>query len=162
MFLSFLPERHPTTGGIEGGHCGCGHFLAALSCNGKATGLSLPSLCWRLRGPISSGFVATEKMIKEKPDVVKRVLRGTIKSLRYINNNGVDTTRYIAAGWKVEPALAAELYESMLRAYSPDGGMAEKAIREMMDREQERMGLKEQVPLARVVDLRLLKEVQKE
>jgi hypothetical protein len=32
----------------------------------------------------------------------------------------------------------------------------------MMDRELERMGIKEQVPLARVVDLRLLKEVQKE
>jgi hypothetical protein len=40
--------------------------------------------------------------------------------------------------------------------------MAEKGIRDMMDRELERMGIKEQVPLSRVVDLRLLKEVQKE
>ena len=50
----------------------------------------------------------------------------------------------------------------MLQAYSPDGGMGEKGIREMIDREMERMGIKEDVPLTRVIDLRLLKEVQKE
>jgi ABC-type nitrate/sulfonate/bicarbonate transport system substrate-binding protein len=109
-----------------------------------------------------SGVVAAEKMLKEKPDLVKRVLRGTIKSLRYIANNPGDTTRYIAAAWKVEPALAEELYRSMVQAYSPDGGMAEKAIREMMDRELERMAIKEQIPLTRVVDLTLLHQVQKE
>jgi ABC-type nitrate/sulfonate/bicarbonate transport system substrate-binding protein len=109
-----------------------------------------------------SGVVAAEKILKDKPDLVKRVLRATIKSLRYAGNNAGETTRYIAAGWRVEPALAEELYRSMMQAYSPDGGMGEKGIREMMDRELERMGIKEQVPLTRVVDLRLLKEVQKE
>jgi NitT/TauT family transport system substrate-binding protein len=109
-----------------------------------------------------SGLVTTEKMLKEKPDVVKKVLRGTVKSLRHIRNNPADTAHYIAAGWHVEPALADELYRSMLPAFSPDGAMAEKGIRDMMDRELERMGIKEQVPLSRVVDLRLLKEVQKE
>ena len=109
-----------------------------------------------------SGIVTTEKMLKEKPDVVKRVLRGTVKSLRDIRNHQAETVRYIAAGWHVEPTLADELYRSMLPAYSPDGAMAEKGIRDMMDRELERMGMKEEVPIARVVDLRLLKEVQKE
>jgi ABC-type nitrate/sulfonate/bicarbonate transport system substrate-binding protein len=109
-----------------------------------------------------SGIVTSEKILREKPDMVKRVLRGTMKTLRYARSNSAETVRYIAAGWKVEPALAEELYRSMLQAYSPDGGMSEKGIREMMDREMERMGIKEEVALARVVDLRLLKEVQKE
>jgi NitT/TauT family transport system substrate-binding protein len=109
-----------------------------------------------------SGIATTEKLLREKPDMVKRVLRGTIKTLRYIRSNAGETSRYISAGWKVEPSLAEELYRSMLQAYSPDGGMGEKGMREMIDREMERMGLKEEVPLARVVDLRLLKESQKE
>src|SRR5689334_1824698 len=46
-----------------------------------------------------SGIVTTEKMLKEKPDVVKRVLRGTVKSLRDIRNHQAETVRYIAAGW---------------------------------------------------------------
>ena len=109
-----------------------------------------------------SGMVTTEKMLKEKPDVVKRVLRGMVKSLRFIRNNQPETVRYIATGWHVDPPLADELYRSMLPAYSSDGAMPEKGIRDMMDRELERMGIKEEVPLARVVDLRLIKEIQKE
>jgi NitT/TauT family transport system substrate-binding protein len=109
-----------------------------------------------------SGMVTTEKNLKEKPDMVKRVLRGTLKTLRYVRSNPGETVRYIAAGWKVDPPLAEELYRSMLQAYSLDGGMGEKGIRDMMDREMERMGIKEEVPITRVVDLRLLKEVQKE
>jgi ABC-type nitrate/sulfonate/bicarbonate transport system substrate-binding protein len=109
-----------------------------------------------------SGMVTTEKNLKEKPDMVKRVLRGTLKTLRYVRSNPGETVRYIATGWKVDPPLAEELYRSMLQAYSTDGGMGEKGIRDMMDREMERMGIKEEVPISRVVDLRLLKEVQKE
>ncbi|HUK42415.1 MAG TPA: ABC transporter substrate-binding protein [Candidatus Acidoferrales bacterium] len=109
-----------------------------------------------------SGMVTTEKNLREKPDMVKRVLRGTLKSLRYVRSNPAETTRYIATGWRVDPALAEELYRSMLLAYSLDGSMGEKGIRDMMDREMERMGIKEEVPISRVVDLRLLREVQKE
>jgi len=109
-----------------------------------------------------SGIVTTDKILKEKPDLVKRVLRGAVKSLRYTRSNSADIIRYIATEWKVEPSLAEELYRSMLQAFSPDGGMAEKGIKEMLEREMERMGIKEEVPLSRVVDLKPLKEVQKE
>ena len=109
-----------------------------------------------------SGLTTTEKMLREKPDLVKRVLRGNIKTLRHARSNPAEWVRYIATGWNVEPALAEELYRSMLQAYSLDGGMGEKGIREMIDREMKRMGIKEDVPLNRVIDLRLLKEVQKE
>lgn len=49
----------------------------------------------------------------------------------------------------------------MLPAFSKDGAMDEKGIRDALRRESERMGLKEETPLSRVLDLRLLKEVQK-
>ena len=48
----------------------------------------------------------------------------------------------------------------MLPAFSKDGGMDEKGIRDGLKRETERMNLKEETPLAKVLDLRLLKEVQ--
>ena len=49
----------------------------------------------------------------------------------------------------------------MLPAFSKDGGMDEKGIRDGLKRETERMALKEETPLSRVLDLRLLREVQK-
>ncbi len=69
--------------------------------------------------------------------MAKRVLRATIKTLRFARNNQAETVGYIAKGWNVEPPLAEELYGPVLQAYSTDGGMGEKEIRQMVDREME-------------------------
>lgn len=108
-----------------------------------------------------SGIGTADKMLRERPEGVKRVLRATLKSLRYVQQNSADVSRYIEGEWKVDSAVAEELYRSMLPAFSKNGGMDERGIKDGLKRETERMGLKEEIPLARVLDLRLLYEVQK-
>jgi ABC-type nitrate/sulfonate/bicarbonate transport system substrate-binding protein len=108
-----------------------------------------------------SGVGTSDKLIRDRPDLVRRTLRATIKSLRFIQERPADTVQFIAKEWNVAPPLADELYKSMLPAFSKDGGMDEKGIRDGLRRETERMGLKEETPLSRVLDLRILKEVQK-
>ncbi|HEY6198241.1 MAG TPA: ABC transporter substrate-binding protein [Candidatus Binatia bacterium] len=108
-----------------------------------------------------SGVGTSDKMLRDRPDTVTRVLRATLKSLRFVRQNKEETIQYIAREWKVERALANELYASMLPAFSPDGGMNEKGIRDALEREMGRVDKKDEIPLSRVVDLRLLKEAQK-
>lgn len=109
-----------------------------------------------------SGIGTSEKILRERPDMVKKVLRATLQSLRFVRQNRDETVQYIAQEWKVDRSLSEELYHSMLSAFSPDGGMGEKGIRDAIERELGRAERKEEVPLSRVIDLRLLKEVQKE
>ncbi len=109
-----------------------------------------------------SGLGTSDKMIRDRPELVKRMLTATIKSLRFIQQRPADTIQFIAKEWTVDAAAADELYKSMLPAFSKDGGMDEKGIRDALKRETERMNLKEETPLNRVLDLRLLREVQKE
>ncbi len=101
-------------------------------------------------------------MLRERPETVKKVLRATLKSLRYIRQNREESVHYILREWKVERPLAEELYASMIPAFSMDGSMTEKGIRDGLEREMDRVDFKEDIPLARAVDLRPLKEVQKE
>ena len=108
-----------------------------------------------------SGVATSEKMLRERPETVKRVLRATLKSLRFVRQNKEQTVQYIIREWKVERALAEELYASMLPAFSPDGSMNEKGIRDALEREMGRVDKKDEIPLSRVVDLRPLREVQK-
>jgi NitT/TauT family transport system substrate-binding protein len=108
-----------------------------------------------------SGVGTSDKMIRERPELVKRMLLATIKSLRFIQQRAIETKQFIAKEWAVDTAAADELYKSMVPAFSPDGGMDEKGIRDGLKRETERMALKEETPLSRVLDLRLLREVQK-
>ena len=109
-----------------------------------------------------SGIGTSEKLLREKPEMVKKVLRASLKGLRFVRQNRDETVQYIARDWSVDRPLAEELYLSMIPAFSADGSMAEKGIRETLEREREKLGIKEEIPLARVVDLRLLKQVQKE
>ncbi len=89
------------------------------------------------------------------------MLIATIKSLKFIQQRLGESIQFITKEWGVDAALADELYKSMLPAFSRDGGMDEKGIRDALKRESDRMGLKEETPLSRVLDLRLLREVQK-
>ena len=107
-----------------------------------------------------SGLGTADKMIRERSELIKRVLSATIKSLRYIQQRPAEVTQFIAKEYNVDGPTADELYKSMLPAFSKDGGMDEKGIRDGLKRETERMNLKEETPLAKVLDLRLLKEVQ--
>lgn len=109
-----------------------------------------------------SGLGTSDKLIRERPELVKRMLVGTIKSLRFIQQRPADSIQFIAKEWSVEDTAATELYKSMLPAFSKDGDMEEKGIRDALKRESARMALKEETPLARVLDLRMLKEVQRE
>ena len=73
-----------------------------------------------------SGLGTSDKMIRERPELVRRMLSATIKSLRFIQQRPADTTQFIAKEWSVDAAAADELYKSMLPAFSKDGGMEEK------------------------------------
>ncbi|HEX5019194.1 MAG TPA: ABC transporter substrate-binding protein [Candidatus Binatia bacterium] len=107
-----------------------------------------------------SGVGTSDRMIRERPELVKRMLSATIKSLRFIQQRPADSIQFISKEWSVDSASATELYKSMLPAFSKDGGMDEKGIRDALKRETERMALKEETPLSKVMDLRLLREVQ--
>jgi NitT/TauT family transport system substrate-binding protein len=108
-----------------------------------------------------SGVGTSDRMIRERPDLVRRMLIATIKSLRFIQQRPAESTQFITKEWGVDAASADELYKSMLPAFSRDGAMDEKGVRDALKRETERMGIKEEIPLTRVLDLRLLREVQK-
>lgn len=107
-----------------------------------------------------SGVGTSDRMIRERPELVKRMLSATLKSLRFIPQRAAEVTQFIAKEYAVDAPTADELYKSMLPAFSKDGGMDEKGIRDALKRETERMNLKEETPLAKVLDLRLLREVQ--
>src|SRR4029453_3023270 len=109
-----------------------------------------------------SGLGTADRMIRERPELVRKMLAATIKSLPFIQQRPADSIQFISKEWSVDSAAATELYKSMLPAFSKDGGMDEKGIRDALKRETERMALKEETPLSKVMDLRLLREVQKE
>jgi NitT/TauT family transport system substrate-binding protein len=110
----------------------------------------------------SNGYTTTEQRIKEHPQEVKRVVRALYRGLRYAKENPEGTAGVIQREWKVDPQIANESYGAIVKALNEDGIISEKQLKVHFDiirKSEKNIG---EIPVEKVVDFRLLREVKRE
>src|ERR1700757_1908459 len=110
----------------------------------------------------SNGYSTTDQRIKEHPQEVKKVLRAMYRGLRFAKENPEGTIGVIEKEWKVEPDVAKESYKAIVKALNDDGIIGEKQLRVHFDiirKSENNIG---EIPVDKVVDFRLLREVGRE
>src|SRR5918995_1281713 len=110
----------------------------------------------------SNGYTTTEQRIKEHPQEVKKVVRAIYRGLRFAKENPEGTIGIIQKEWKVEPEVAKESYGAIVKALNEDGIIGEKQLKVHFDiirRTDKNIG---EIPIDKVVDFRLLREVRRE
>lgn len=109
-----------------------------------------------------SGFSVSDAALKSKRAVVKKLIRGTLRGLRFVFANRAETARFIAKDYNLQEEVADKVYAALLPALSRDGTATDKGLKIML--ETIALSLKKEVsfPTARLVDYTLLKEVQAE
>ena len=100
-----------------------------------------------------AGLALRDALLKEKPQLIRKVLRSVLKAHRFIFENKQETIR-VMMQWLSQPSdVAARSYELALLSLSKNG--------EIPDPDMERLTEKKR-PLDEVRDYTLLREVQKE
>jgi NitT/TauT family transport system substrate-binding protein len=110
----------------------------------------------------SNGYTTTEQRIKEHPQEVKKVVRAIYRGLRFAKENPEGTVAIIQKEWKVDPEVAKESYAAIVKALNEDGIIGEKQLQvhfDIMRRSDKNLG---EIPIDKVVDFRLLREVRRE
>jgi NitT/TauT family transport system substrate-binding protein len=110
----------------------------------------------------SNGYTTTDQRIKENPQEVKKVLRALYRGLRFAKENPEGTIGVIQKEWKVEPEVAKESYAAIVKALNDDGIIGEKQLKihfDIIRRTEKNIG---EIPVDKVVDFRLLREVRRE
>lgn len=110
----------------------------------------------------SNGYTTTEQRIKENPQEVKKVVRSLYRGLRYAKENPEGTVAVIQREWKVDPEIAKESYRAIVKALNEDGIIGEKQLKihfDLIRKVEKNIG---EIPVDKVVDFRLLREVRKE
>ncbi|MBI1997023.1 MAG: ABC transporter substrate-binding protein [Deltaproteobacteria bacterium] len=110
----------------------------------------------------SNGYSTTDQRIKEHPEEVKKVLRAMYRGLRFSKENPEETIKIIEREWKVEPVVARESYQAIIPALNDDGIIGEKQLKVHFDiirRTEKNIG---EIPVEKVIDFRLLREVRRE
>jgi NitT/TauT family transport system substrate-binding protein len=110
----------------------------------------------------SNGYTTTDQRIKEHPREVKKVVKALYRGLRYAKENPEGTVGVIQREWKVDPQIANESYGAIVKALNEDGIISEKQLRVHFDiirKSEKNIG---EIPVEKVVDFRLLREVKRE
>lgn len=110
----------------------------------------------------SNGYTTTEQRIKERPQEVKKVVRSLYRGLRYAKDNPEGTIGVIQKEWKVDGEIARESYRAIIKALNEDGIIGEKQLKihfDLIRKSDKNIG---EIPVDKVVDFRLLREVRKE
>jgi NitT/TauT family transport system substrate-binding protein len=109
-----------------------------------------------------NAVIATDKKIQQSPDQVKKVIKGTIEALRFIQTNKKEAIDILAAYSRSDRETAIGMFESYFPAYSHDGSMSNEALQAAIDEALTRAKLDKKIPLSQVADRTLLTEAQRE
>lgn len=109
-----------------------------------------------------NAVVVTDKKLKQSPDQVKRMIKGTIEALRFLRERKEESVELAAKWTKLDAETARAVLENELHAYSSDGTMTDQMLQAAIQMELERAKLKKEVPISQVADRTLLWQAQKE
>ncbi len=109
-----------------------------------------------------AGLGTSAKKIKENPSQVKKVIKSALKGISYTRKNTEDTIN-IMKGWlKMDDDTARKAYEVGLRTWSEDGIATELGLKFDIEIVKKSTGKKEDIPIDKLIDYKILKEALKE
>ena len=110
----------------------------------------------------SNGFTTTERRLTENRDQVKRLLRAFYRGLLFSRENPEESIKIVEREWKLEPAMARDSYQSIMKAASRDGASSDAGLKvhiKLIQNSDKSIG---DVALSKIVDFRILEEVRRE
>jgi len=109
-----------------------------------------------------SGFTVSDTVLQSKRDLVKRLIRGTLRGLRFVFDHRAETARFIAKDYNLSEAVADKVYGSLLPALSEDGTATDQGLKVMLDTIGIALKKEVNVPASRLIDYGPLRQVQRE
>jgi NitT/TauT family transport system substrate-binding protein len=115
----------------------------------------------KIGSPISAVAV-TDTRLKNSRDETKRVLRATLRGLRFMHERREETIQIMSRWLNQTNDVARDSYDSILPSFSLDGGTVDKTFEFAVESRKATVRTEKPIPLSQVRDLTLLREVQKE
>jgi NitT/TauT family transport system substrate-binding protein len=109
-----------------------------------------------------TSILVTDKKIQQSRDQVKRVIKGTIEGLRFIQQQREESIDILARWSKVDRATATGMFESFFPAYNSDGTMTDELLKAALEDGLRRAKIEKSIPINQIADRTILAEAQKE
>lgn len=113
-------------------------------------------------GSPSSGLAVTDKTLKERPDLVRKLIRPLLRALRVVHQNAELSKRIMVKWLNQSPQIASDSYDLIVSSFSRDGEADEKTLKAVIEARRKSGKVEKEIPLEQVVDFRMVREVRRE
>jgi len=111
---------------------------------------------------LQGGLVARATSIQDHRELVKSVIRGTLRSMDAIVRSESEVVSYLQRDFGLEPRIAADTFRILKQIVNSDGDIEESVLKVIIDKIKQESGITAEIPMDRLVDLSLLREVRAE
>lgn len=111
---------------------------------------------------VSAGVVATERNISQKPDFVRRFIRGALKTFYWLKANEKEVVARLAKATKSSEADGLELYRTGLKLFSQDGSIPRGLQERMISLQRKVLNVEKEVPPESIYDFSFVRAGNKE
>lgn len=111
---------------------------------------------------VTAGAVTTEKLLAQRPDLVQRFLRGTLKGFHWLKTNEKEVVARMIPLMKVSESEAVDVYRAWLRVMSVDGTIPRSLQEKMIAFQRKSLKIEREVAPENVYDLSIVRSLNDE
>ena len=108
------------------------------------------------------GFSTSNRVIKEKPQELKRLIKALLKANRFVRENREESIRILMEWGRTNKENAADAYDSTWQVFSPDGSILDDGVRLVIEDGRKALKITKPVSVNEVADTTALREAQRE
>jgi ABC-type nitrate/sulfonate/bicarbonate transport system substrate-binding protein len=113
-------------------------------------------------GDVQGGLVTTARRVQEQRAQVKAVVRSVVRTLEYISRHEDEVLDYLHKQFGLDRQVAVGSYGILKRVFSMNGDIDDELLKSVIERMKQDGRITEEIPLSRIADLSVVREVQSE
>ena len=105
------------------------------------------------------GFAVNTDKIQRSPEQISRVIRASLKGVRFLKNNKQEPLASMRNYLKISGDYVEKIYQFAMRSLNQDGLVAKSSLDNEIRLAREQLKVKDEVPEIRVAEWKFLKEI---
>jgi NitT/TauT family transport system substrate-binding protein len=105
------------------------------------------------------GFAVNTDKIQRSPDQITRVIRATLKGVRFLKNNKPETLAIMRDYLKISGDYVEKIYQFAMRSLNEDGLVSKSSMDTELRLAREALKIKDEVPEAKIAEWKFIKEI---
>ncbi|HEY3165619.1 MAG TPA: ABC transporter substrate-binding protein, partial [Candidatus Binatia bacterium] len=111
---------------------------------------------------VTAGVVVAEKTLAQRPDLVQRFLRGTLRGFLWLKSSEKEAVQKFATAMKISESEAGEVYKSALKIMSADGTIPRSLQEKMIAFQRRSLKIEREVAPEQVYDFGMIRALNDE